>query len=81
MKTLNSRITSVMAIVFEMDETAIQVDANPDTIPQWDSLRHINLIMALEEEFSIVFTDQETLELLNMALIENIITQKITEKK
>lgn len=70
-----------MAIVFEMDETAIQVDANPDTIPQWDSLRHINLIMALEEEFSIVFTDQETLELLNMALIENIITQKITEKK
>ena len=70
-----------MAIVFEMDETAIQVDANPDLISKWDSLGHINLIMALEEEFSIVFTDQETLELLNMALIENIISQKIIEKK
>jgi acyl carrier protein len=37
----------------------------------------MNLIVALEEEFGIIFTDDEMTELLNMELIASIISDKI----
>jgi acyl carrier protein len=36
----------------------------------------MNLIVALEEEFKVEFTDDEILEMMNYALIESIITGK-----
>jgi acyl carrier protein len=38
-------------------------------VEQWDSLRHMNLVVALEEEFRVRFTDQQIDELLSLRLI------------
>jgi acyl carrier protein len=74
---VSDRIKSVMAVVFEMDANAIQDDAVPGGIEQWDSIRHMNLIVALEEEFEIRFTDDEITDLLSFKLIESIVSQKV----
>ena len=44
---------------------------------QWDSLKHTNLIIALEEAFNISFTPDEMIEMLNFKLIKIILTQKL----
>ena len=48
-----------------------QIDGNssPKTIEAWDSLKHISLVMALEEEFEIQFTDDEIFYMLDYSLI------------
>jgi len=66
---IEDRVRKVMAKVFGMDEVQIGKDAAPWTIEQWDSLRHMNLVVALEEEFSVRFTDQQIDEMLNLPLI------------
>jgi acyl carrier protein len=43
--------------------TISPVDMTRDNSPQWDSLGHINIISAMEEEFGIVFTDDEILNI------------------
>ncbi len=77
MSEVNNKVREVMAIVFDMDVNQIADNSEPGIIENWDSLRHMELIVALEEEFDIVFTDEEMVELLNLPLITVIITEKL----
>ena len=54
----------------------IREDSSPDTIEAWDSLRHMNLVLALEEAFGIQFTEEEIVEMLNVQLIVDILKDK-----
>ena len=73
---VEDRIKSIMSTVFEIPEEQIKDNSSPDTIESWDSLKHMNLIIALEEEFEVEFTDNEIFELMNYTLIKSIITGK-----
>ena len=72
---MEDRIKNVMSAVFEVSPDQINYESSPDTIETWDSLKHMNLIIALEEEFKIQFTDEDTLLMLNYELIRTIITE------
>ena len=73
---LEDRIKNIMSAVFEIPEEQIKDNSSPDTIESWDSLKHMNLIIALEEEFEVEFTDNEIFEMMNYPLIKSIITGK-----
>jgi acyl carrier protein len=71
------QIKELMASIFEVEVTYIGDDASPETIESWDSLKHMNLIVALEEEFNVQFTDEEMLQMLNFQLISLILNEKL----
>ena len=73
---LAERIKKVMSAVFEIPVEQITEDSSPDNIGSWDSLKHMNLVVALEEEFEVEFTDDEILEMMNYALIKSILMEK-----
>ena len=75
---VEDRIKNVMSAVFEIPVNKIKENASQDTIELWDSLKHMNLIVAIEEEFEIEFTDNEYLEMLNFLIIKEIIISKST---
>ena len=69
----NTKIKQVMSAVFEIPLESISDDSSYDNIENWDSLRHLNLILALEEEFEVSIPDEEVGNLVNYKLIELII--------
>jgi acyl carrier protein len=69
----NKKIKHIMSLVFEIPLESIADDASSDNIENWDSLRHLNLILALEEEFGVSIPDEEVGNLVNYKLIELII--------
>ncbi|UCC95306.1 MAG: acyl carrier protein [Candidatus Omnitrophota bacterium] len=71
-------IKKVMSAVFGIDESAIDEATSPDIIETWDSLRHMTLIIALEEEFSIQFDDAEIAEMINLQRIRTAIEKKVS---
>jgi len=73
--TVQDRIKNVMSAVFEIPTGEIDDESSPDTIESWDSLKHMNLVIALEEEFQFEFNDEQTLEMLNYSLIYTIIKE------
>lgn len=77
MNDIKEKILAVMAAVFEIEVIHIPDKAAPGLIDEWDSLKHMSLIVALEEEFSIRFTDKEMTYLLNLELILHIISSKV----
>ena len=70
-----------MSAVFEISTGEINDESSPDTIESWDSLKHMNLIIALEEEFNISIPDHEVGNMLNFELIFHIINEAMQNNK
>ena len=66
---MEADLRQLMADVFGVEVDQIDEDASIDTIDSWDSLKHLNLVLALEERFAVSFTEQETVEILNYELV------------
>jgi acyl carrier protein len=73
---MEEKVRLIMARIFEVEVDEIGEDASPDTIENWDSLHHLNLILSLEEEFGITFSEDEIVELLNYQLIVMSLREK-----
>jgi acyl carrier protein len=73
----NAKIKQVMSAVFEIPVESITDYSSSDNIENWDSLRHLNLILALEEEFGVSIPDDEVGNLVNYKLIEITINELI----
>jgi acyl carrier protein len=67
--TNQDKLKQILASVFNITLEEITNDSSPDTIENWDSLNHLNLVLALEEEFEINFTEEQTVEILNYELL------------
>ena len=74
---MKDKVKKIVASVFNLEVDSVKDDASPDNILNWDSLNHMNLIVSLEEEFKIRFTDEEISEMLNLDLIVYTIKQKL----
>ena len=59
MSDIERRTRVVMGKVLQIPPQDISVDASRKTLAAWDSLKHMNLILALEDEFGVEFNDQE----------------------
>jgi acyl carrier protein len=75
---LDNHIKNVMSAVFEIPIEEINEDTSPDNVGSWDSLKHMNLVVALEEEYDIEFIEEEIVEMMNLSQIKNIVLEKLT---
>ncbi|MFH0734094.1 MAG: phosphopantetheine-binding protein [bacterium] len=72
---IGNRIKKVMSAVFGVNIDEITELSSADTIEAWDSLKHMNLIIALEEEFQISIPDEDVGNITNFKLIELIVSE------
>lgn len=75
MTSIKESIKNVMSAVFELPVEQITENSSTDNIESWDSLKHLNLILALEEEFDIIIPDEEVGNITNYKLIEFIVNE------
>ncbi len=66
---LKEKILNAMSLVFEVPMDEINEDSSTDSIENWDSLRQLNLILALEEEFGISIPDEEVGNMVNYKIV------------
>jgi len=66
---MTDRIKLVMSQIFAIDAESITMNSSPETVERWDSLKHMQLIMALEDEFGFQFPDEVIPELVSFAAI------------
>jgi acyl carrier protein len=71
----DDRLYRTIAGVLDVTPDLLTEKSSPDTIPGWDSLNHLNLVMALESEFGISLSVDDTLEMADVALIRGILSK------
>ena len=77
MESVQPKIYQLMSNVFEIPVEEISEESSLDSIESWDSIRHLNLILAIEEEFGITIPDEEVGNLVNYKLIELTINEQL----
>jgi acyl carrier protein len=77
---MKNKIKIIMASVFEIPVEDINDDSSTNSIENWDSLRHMNLITVLEEEFGIRFNDEQIIEMLNFEQVINNTNKALNDK-
>jgi acyl carrier protein len=71
------RLKAVMAAMLDLNADAIDGRTSTDTVPQWDSVRHMNLVIALEEEFDITIPDDEVVTLTSYDIIKATVEEQL----
>ena len=56
---MNQRIKQIIADVLGLDVDAVVDDFSRDTADSWDSLNHLRIVTALEQEFAITLSMEE----------------------
>lgn len=71
------QLTRVFRDVFDNEDITINDNTTADDIDEWDSMEYINLIMAVEEEFSIKFTMEQVNGMKNVGEMVGLIIEKV----
>lgn len=74
---MKDKIKSIMSAVFDIDKDTIGDDASTTNLENWDSINHMNLVLAIEEEFNIVFDDEEIVQIISLKSIESTLSKKL----
>ena len=73
-----AELTKVMEKVFEVDDLKITEATIASDIEEWDSLNHIQLVVAIEKHFKIKFSASEIQNWKNVGEITESISKKLT---
>lgn len=71
MENLNESIKEIMSAVLELPIDEINEKTSSETLSSWDSLKHMNLIIALEEEFNVKFSIDQIIEMKSYSSISS----------
>ncbi|MCV2357234.1 acyl carrier protein [Paucibacter sp. B2R-40] len=70
-------LKNVMASVLEVDAVTLDMDSSMDNVPGWDSLRQMNLILALEESFGVSIPDEDAANATSYKLIALVLNEQL----
>jgi len=69
------KLKQAIADVFGVDFNTVNDNTSVDTVQEWDSLKHLNLVLALESEFDISLTEEQTVQILSYPLIKAVLEE------
>ena len=67
------KLKKVISNVLGVSIDEINDNSSPDSIDKWDSLSHLNLVMAIEAEFDVELTPEDSMDMLSVKLIRMIL--------
>jgi acyl carrier protein len=77
MSEVESRLQLVFKKVFKQSIISVDRSTTSDDVKGWDSLGHIQLILAIEREFGLRFKSTEVLQLTNTGDLIDLIILKL----
>lgn len=75
--SVQETLTDIFREVFDDDDINLSPEMTADDVDDWDSLSHINLIVAVETRFNIKFTLKEMQSFKNVGDLMSCIEGKV----
>lgn len=77
---ITEKLTKVFREVFDDETIVFSDDLTANDVDAWDSLSHVNLIIAIEIAFDIEFKQSEVLNFANVGELKQSIINKLENK-
>ena len=72
-----ARVQEVFREELELDDLVLSDETTADDVEEWDSLSHVQLVVALKKAFGIKFTSREILSWDNVGDLVDCISKKL----
>ncbi|MGZ3867332.1 MAG: acyl carrier protein [Bacteroidia bacterium] len=77
MTLIMAELNDILATVFEIDASKLTDEKTWNDIPNWDSLRQMVLISAIEEAYKFELTFDEIAEMNSIGNIRKVVSAKL----
>jgi acyl carrier protein len=75
--SVRERVQHVVSSVLGVRRERIHDDTSPDTVPTWDSMQHLQLVLALEQEFGVQFLVEEIEAMQRVGVIVALLEERV----
>ena len=72
------KLSDIFKVLFNRPDLELNDNLTAKDVPGWDSFNHVNLIINIEEEFGIKFTNDEVGGMQNVGNLKTLLLSKIT---
>jgi acyl carrier protein len=72
---MEQKIREIVSQIMEVPLESVTLASSAETISSWDSLKHMNLVLALEETFGVLFSEEQIAELTQVGTILTIVAK------
>jgi acyl carrier protein len=73
---ISGRLKKIILEVLQLEDFDIHDDTTANMVPGWDSLSHVRVIIAIEENYGIRFKTLEIIRLKNVGQLQRVIDAK-----
>ena len=76
---ISDRLKQIICDTLELETGDIEIkdETLASDVPGWDSLNHINVITAIEEDYKVRFKGIEVLKCKNIGDLQNLVNSKV----
>jgi len=67
---IEERLKEILETVLELESNEYSEEISTENSEKWDSIKHLQLMSTLEEEFDVNFSDEDLLSLTSFKTIE-----------
>ena len=75
---IRETLQEIFRDMLDLDDLVLKNETSASDIEEWDSLAHVNLVVAIEREYSVNFTLSELQDLKNIGDMVELINKKVT---
>ena len=75
--TVLDQVRSIASDLFVLPADRITAESSPDTIETWDSIQHLNFVLALEEKFGLQLSPEEMEQIRNVGEAARLVAGKL----
>ena len=72
------KVQRLASELFDAPLARITADSTPATLENWDSVQHLNLVLALEEEFGVKFDPEDMEAMQSIAQVAAVVETKLS---
>ena len=75
---MDDKIKKIMSEVFSVSIESISEDSSRQNLESWNSLNHLQMVFALEDEFQITISPSEATRIIDFQSVKELLSNKIT---
>ena len=80
MRFNENKLKLLISKILKVKPNQIKDNSGLGQSSNWDSIGHLKILLAIEQDFKINFGDKEIISIINYYNIKNLIKKKITNK-
>jgi len=74
---MDNKLRAILAQAIDVEAHELTDESSPDTMPEWDSFAHLNMVASIEKEYGISLTLDEVIEMQSLPKIKEVIARKL----